>query len=140
MNLLLIVAGGLSALAALLHLGCIYFGAPWYRFFGAGERMAALASQGSRWPTLITLGIASMLGIWSLYAFSAAGVIGRLPLLRTCLILIGCIYLIRGMGGFYFVTRPMGRSRGFWIWSSGICLTLGLCHLLGLKQQWALLS
>ncbi|KKK66980.1 hypothetical protein LCGC14_2958640, partial [marine sediment metagenome] len=47
MNICLIVAGTLSAIAAILHLGCIYFGAPWYRFFGAGEQMAQLAEQGS---------------------------------------------------------------------------------------------
>ena len=34
MNILLVVAGALSALAALAHIGCIYFGAFWYRFFG----------------------------------------------------------------------------------------------------------
>ncbi len=28
-----------SALAALAHLGCIIFGAQWYRYFGAGEEM-----------------------------------------------------------------------------------------------------
>jgi hypothetical protein len=31
-NYFLIVAAGLSALAGLLHLGCIIFGASWYRF------------------------------------------------------------------------------------------------------------
>ncbi|MGQ4584278.1 hypothetical protein [Lysobacter sp. F60174L2] len=36
----------LNAIAALLHVGCIIFGASWYRFFGAGERMAQLASAG----------------------------------------------------------------------------------------------
>ena len=43
MNILLVVAGALSALAALAHIGCIYFGASWYRFFGAGEQMAIMA-------------------------------------------------------------------------------------------------
>ena len=57
MNIFLIIAGSLSAIAAILHLGCIYFGAPWYRFFGAGEQMAILAEQGSVQPTLITSGI-----------------------------------------------------------------------------------
>ena len=54
MNRYLITAGILSALASLLHIGCIYFGASWYRFFGAGEHMAKLAEQGSLQPTLIT--------------------------------------------------------------------------------------
>jgi hypothetical protein len=137
MNVFLIVAGMLSGVAAILHIGCIYFGAPWYRFFGAGEKMAVLAEQGSIQPTLITSGIVFILFIWSLYAFSAAGVIVRLPLLRLALILITSIYLLRGVAGLFLVNSPMGRSSEFWVWSSLICLSFGIVHLIGLKQQWA---
>ena len=75
MNLWLISAGLLSALAAILHLGCIYFGASWYRFFGAGEQMALMAERGSMQPAIITSGIVTVLGVWALYAFSAAGIL-----------------------------------------------------------------
>lgn len=136
MNYYLISAGSLSAVAALLHLGCIYFGAPWYRFFGAGEQMAVMAENGLLQPTIITLVITSVLAIWSLYAFSAAGIIVSMPLVRLALIVITCVYLLRGVAGFYFVTHPIGRSPEFWIWSSVICLLIGLLHLVGLKQQW----
>jgi hypothetical protein len=136
MNILLIIAGSLSASVAVLHIGCIYFGAPWYRFFGAGEQMAVLAEQGSIQPTIITTGIVLVLSIWSLYAFSAAGVIFRLPLIRLALILITLIYLVRGIAGFFFVSSPMGRSPEFWLWSSLICLCFGIIHLIGLKQEW----
>lgn len=135
MNIFLIVAGSLSALAALMHLGCIYFGAPWYRFFGAGEQMAQLAEQGSNKPALITSGIVLMLCIWSAYAFSAAGLIIELPLLKTALILISLIYTARGVAGFFFINNPIGRSSEFWIWSSVICLSFGVMHFIGLKQQ-----
>ncbi|MBQ4863043.1 hypothetical protein J8L98_15260 [Pseudoalteromonas sp. MMG013] len=137
MNMFLIAAGTLSAIAALLHLGCIYFGATWYRFFGAGEQMALLSEQGSIQPTLITSGIVFVLSTWSLYAFSAAGVIFKLPLIRLALILITMVYLARGVAGFFFITSPMGRSPEFWIWSSIICLFFGVVHLIGLKRQWA---
>lgn len=137
MNVFLIMAGILSAVVAFLHIGCIYFGAPWYRFFGAGEQMALLAERGSIQPTLITSGIVLVLFIWSLYAFSAAGVIVRLPLLRLVLILITVVYLLRGVAGFFLVSSPMGRSPEFWVWSSLICLSFGIVHLIGLKQQWA---
>jgi hypothetical protein len=137
MNVFLTIAGTLSAVVAILHLGCIYFGAPWYRFFGAGEQMAVLAAQGSIQPTLITSGIVLILLIWSLYAFSGASVISRLPLTRLALILITLIYLVRGIAGFFLVSSPMGRSPEFWVWSSLICLCFGLVHLIGLKQQWA---
>ena len=136
MNVFLIFAGILSAIVAMLHIGCIYFGAPWYRFFGAGEHMAVLAERGSIQPTLITSGIVLVLSIWSLYAFSAVGIILRLPLVRIALILITVIYLVRGIAGFFFVSSPMGRSPEFWLWSSSICLCFGIIHLIGLKQQW----
>ncbi|MBU2871124.1 hypothetical protein [Colwellia sp. E2M01] len=137
MNISLIIAGVLSAIAAILHLGCIYFGASWYRFFGAGEGMAQLAERGSMQPTLITSGIVLVLSVWSLYAFSAAGVIVRLPLLRLGLILITCIYLTRGILGLLLVNNPMGRSPEFWVWSSFICLSFGIVHFIGLKQKWS---
>jgi hypothetical protein len=137
MNVVLIVAGTLSAVAAILHLGCIYFGASWYRFFGAGEQMALLSEQGSIQPTLITSGIVLVLSIWSMYAFSAAGLIFKLPIIRLALILITLIYLARGIAGFFLINSPMGRSPEFWVWSSVICLSFGIIHLIGLKQQWA---
>tara|TARA_R110001583_G_scaffold42529_11_gene135274 strand:- start:1703 stop:2125 length:423 start_codon:yes stop_codon:yes gene_type:complete len=140
MNIFLIIAGTLSAIAAILHLGCIYFGAPWYRFFGAGEHMAVLAERGSIQPTLITISIVVVLAIWSLYAFSAAGVFFRLPFMCSVLSLITLIYLIRGIIGFFFINAPMGRSAEFWLWSSIICLIFAIVHFVGLKQQWANIS
>lgn len=137
MNVYLIIAGTMSAVVAILHLGCIYFGAPWYRFFGAGEQMAILAERNSMQPTLITSVIVIVLSIWSLYAFSAAGVIFRLPFARFTLILITLIYLLRGIAGFFFISSPMGRTPEFWMWSSVICLVFGIVHFVGLQQQWS---
>ncbi|NMP01679.1 hypothetical protein HHE94_02915 [Pseudoalteromonas arctica] len=137
MNVFLIIAGTLSAVVATLHLGCIYFGGSWYRFFGAGEQMALLSEQGSIKPTLITSVIVLILSTWSLYAFSAAGVIFKLPFIRRALVLITFIYLARGITGFFLINNPMGRSPEFWVWSSIICLSFGIVHLVGLKQQWA---
>ncbi|PKI12601.1 hypothetical protein [Colwellia sp. 12G3] len=137
MNIYLLIAGLLSAVAALLHLGCIYFGASWYRFFGAGEQMALMAEQGSLQPTIITLIIFSVLSFWSAYAFSAAGLIIRLPFIRIVLSLITLVYIVRGIAGFTLINSPMGRSPEFWLWSSAICLSLGVIHIMGLKQEWA---
>lgn len=136
MNTLLILAGTLNAFVAIVHIGCIYYGAPWYRFLGAGEHMAKLAEQGSMKPTLITSSIVIVFVIWSLYAFSAAGLITKLPLTRLALILISSIYVFRGVGGFFLIGHPLGRSAEFWLYSSAICLSLGIIHLIGLRQQW----
>lgn len=136
-NTPLVVAAMLSGIASFLHVGCIIFGASWYRFFGAGEGMAILAEQGSLRPTMITLVIVVLLAIWSAYALSGAGVIAKLPLLKTGLVVITAIYLLRGVAGFFLISNPIGRTPEFWVWSSAICLAIGLFHLLGLKQIWS---
>jgi len=134
-NAFLIAGALLSALAAALHVGCVVFGAPWYRFFGAGERMAQMAIAGNWYPTVVTAAIAFVLAMWSLYALSGAGVIRALPLLRLALCGITAIYLLRGL-----VIVPLvvlGKSTPFWWWSSMICLLIGSVHLAGLSQVWA---
>lgn len=140
-NPFLLVGAAASALAAILHLACIMFGAPWYRFLGAGERMVRLSATGSIVPTLITAGIACVLGFWSLYALSAAGVIPRLPLIRLVLCGITGIYLLRGLAGLILaVAAPGDRGVAFWLWSSAICLCIGAVYLVGTQQVWSQLS
>jgi len=118
--------------------GIIIGGPDWYRFFGAGERMARLAAQGSPYPPLITAGIAAILGVWTLYALSGARVIRRLPFGRPALVLIAAVYLLRGALGVpvvLLVDDPyMKQLRGrpvFMIVSSVVCVGLGLCYALG---------
>lgn len=130
----------MSAVAAALHLGCILFGATWYRFFGAGERMARLAEAGSSHPTRVTLVITAILLVWSAYALSGAGVIPRLPLLRTILCAIAAVYLVRGFLFYPLMPRFPGNSMTFWLVSSTICAAIGVLHAVGIKQAWPVLS
>ncbi len=132
----LLAGGVLSALAALLHLACIAFGAPWYRAFGAGEKMLRMVEAGSPYPTRVTLLIATMLLVWSAYAFSGAGVLPRLPLLRMALCAITFAYLARAIA--FPVLMPMipGNTLTFWLASSTICAVLGVVHFIGLRQAW----
>jgi len=136
-NIALSIGAGLNTIVALLHIGCIYFGASWYRLMGAGEQMATLAERGSSQPTVITSFIVVVFIIWTAYALSGAGLILQLPLLKWGLAAITAIYLLRGFAGFFLYNNPLGRTPEFWLWSSAICLTLGAIHLLGLKQIWA---
>jgi len=132
----LIVGGWLSVVAALLHITCIFGGPDWYRFFGAGEGMARAAARGELRPTLITLGISAVLLVWAAYAFSGAGSLPRLPLLRTALAVIAAIYLLRGL---LFVPLHFWRpqhSDGFAIWSSLIVLVYGMVYAAGTYKAW----
>lgn len=135
--LYLLIGATLSAMASLAHMGCIIFGGKWYVFFGAGAGMAKWADEGNAKHIIITLPIVLLLAIWSAYALSGAGVIVALPLLKWALVAITAAYLLRGIYGFYFVVQPLGEnSAKFWFYSSVICLSFGIVHLVGLLQIW----
>lgn len=132
----LAAAGALSAAASAAHLAIIVGGPRWYDFFGAGPRMVRLAEQGSPKAALITLGIATVLGVWAAYAFSGAGMIPRLPLLKLALVAISGVYLLRAVGyipALYFAGAPVGAFA--WI-SSAIVLLYAAVHIVGTVQLW----
>lgn len=135
-NRALMLGGVLSLAAAGLHVACIIGGPDWYRFFGAGEGMAQLAEQGSMTPTLLTLGIAAILSIWAAYAFSGAGLLPRLPLLRTGLIVISAVYLLRGLVLIPALIINRGDVMPFILWSSLIVLVYGLTYAVGTWTAW----
>ncbi len=136
-NPALIVAAVLSTLAALMHFCVIAGGAPWYRFFGAGEHMARAASAGRAYPVIVTSAIALVLLGWAAYALSGAGALAPLPLLKPVLCVITTIYLLRGLIILPIVLLAPRKANRFVLWSSAICLVVGGAHLLGLWQVWA---
>ena len=138
-NLFLIAGAVLSAIAALLHV-CVIFGGPsWYRFFGAGERMAASAEAGHLYPVAVTLVIAGMLGVWAAYALAGAGVLQPLPVQALVLPAITAVYLLRGLVAVAMWLFDRRRLNAFWVWSSLVCFVYGVVHLVGLVQVWGTL-
>jgi hypothetical protein len=130
----LFIGAILSAIASLVHLTIIVGGAEWYRFFGAGERLAQAAAAGRWYPAVVTFGIAAMLMLWAAYALSAAGLIAPLPWTQPVVILITAVYLLRAAFGLAAVFKPAlapHHTRAFVLWSSLICLVYGVVHLLG---------
>lgn len=128
------IAGGLTALAAVAHIAIIVGGADWYRFFGAGEEMATMSEHGFLYPALLTGLIATMLAIWSAYAFSGAGVIRLLPFTNKILALISIVFLVRGIFAIPAVllsSSPymlgLADKMPFMVMSSLYCLLLGSC-------------
>ncbi len=137
----LIAGGWISLAAAVLHIACIVGGPDWYRFFGAGEPIARAAERGSWGPPLMTLGIASILAIWAAYAFAGAGLLPRLPLMRTALVAISTIYLARGLIILYPpLLRRSDLSAAFMLWSSLIVLAIGIAYAIGTWRAWPFLS
>lgn len=140
LNLWLMCAAGLSAVAGLLHLGIIVGGAPWYRYFGAGEDMARMAQAGSWYPALITAGIASVLFLCSAYALAGAGwplVSEMLVWQRPVLSLITAVYLLRGLAILPWLLLKPALTSPFMLWSSVICGVYAGVHLWGLVQVWS---
>jgi hypothetical protein len=136
----LVAGGALSALAALLHLAIIIGGPAWYRFFGAGEGMARAAERGYARPAIFAIGIAAILFVWAAYALSGAGVIRRLPLVRTALVAISAIYLARALAPLPILLLWPQRMDAFLLWSSAIVLVYGLAYAIGTWAAWPRLS
>lgn len=136
----LLIGGWLSLAASALHIACIFGGPEWYRFLGAGEEMAMADARGSWVPALLTLGIATILAIWAAYAFSGAGWLRHMPLLRTGLVVISTIYLVRGMALIPMHLLQPEFTNSFAIWSSLIVFIYGFVYAIGTWKAWPSLS
>lgn len=136
----LLAAAWMSVAASVLHLAVIIGGPDWYRFFGAGEEMARAAERGSPVPTIMTIIIAGILAGWAVYAFGAAGVIRRMPLMRTALLAIAAVLIARSLLAFVPQVWAPEQTIAFRIWSSAICFVMGACFAIGLWQVWPQLS
>ena len=138
-------AGGVaSAFIAVLHVLIVFWGGPAYRYFGAGEEMARLAEARSPIPALVTAGISIVFAVWAAYAFSGAGLVRRLPLLRTGLVLIGVVYVLRGL---LLAPEVAARASGHQpavpvreMVFSLVALLAGFAYLVGTRRAWANLS
>ncbi len=135
-NASLVLGAALSAVAATLHFACLVWGAPLFRFLGAGEPIAQMAEKGHWYASFIAFAIGALLTVWAIYAMSGAGMLMRLPYARLVLSSITGSYLLRAMA--FPLLKPAfpENSNTFWLVTSGICLVIGLVHLIGLRQVW----
>ncbi len=120
-----------------MHIGVIIVGAEWYRLFGAGEEMAVMAEQGSWIPGVATAAIALILFLWGCYAFSGAGRIGKLPFLKTALVIIAAIFILRGLGILAPFFGYASHSDAFMVLTSSISLVIGLLFAIGINKAWS---
>jgi len=91
----LLLGSSASFLITLLHIA-LAIRPQFYRYFNAAE-LAEMHAIGSPFTVLVTIGLAVMFAIWGAYGLSGAGVIQQLPLLRTVLITIGVVYILRSL-------------------------------------------
>lgn len=117
---------------AALHVGALFGGETAARFF-------TLIQQRSLWIVPIVLAIFGLLSVFGLYAWSGAGLMPRLPLLRTGLVTVGTIYSLRGLL-ILPITLFARQHPGRVSWQSfAFCiasLAAGLLYLTGTLRQW----
>lgn len=90
---------GWGALAgALIHVAAIAGGPSWFHFFRAPPQVVESARAGTWLAPVSALAIAAAMALCAAYAFSAAGRLPRLPLMRTALAAIAAICLLRAAG------------------------------------------
>jgi hypothetical protein len=141
----LLIGGGISSLAiAVLHIAIIIIGIPAYRSFGGvGDNFANMLEAGSVLPTLLTSSVTLVFAIFGCYALSGAGAIRRLPLLRTGLIVVASIYLLRGLMNipFWLTLTPSTFPEAFkGVAFSVTSLVIGLFYASGTAMNWRRLN
>lgn len=127
--------GGIGTmLGALLHVVVLIGGPEWIRFVGAPESVVRSAREGTWLAPVGALSIAALLAVWGLYAFSAAGWVRPLPLLKPVLGLIALIFLVRGALILPFLGRVNWSSPFdlFVVASSLFIFALGWAYAIGL--------
>ncbi len=133
----LIAGGVLSALISLLHI-ILALKPDLYRYIGPdqGSGLTQLAEQGSGPIVIATVILALIFAIWAIYAFSGAGLLHSLPLLRAALIIIAVIYLLRAL--FLPIEINMVLTQGYplrFVVFSTISLITGLFYLNGIWKR-----
>jgi hypothetical protein len=57
-------------------------------------------------------------------------------LLRTALVIISTLYLLRALAVVPALLTPTERGPTFWLWSSAIVLIYGLAYAIGTWRAW----
>lgn len=93
----LYLAGAIAMVGTTIHIAAIFGGSSWFEYFGVPLVVVQSARSGTWMAPIGSAVIAALMALCALYAFSAVGVIRRLPLLRLVLATIGCVCLVRAL-------------------------------------------
>ena len=130
-NIYLQIGGIFSFAFAVFQISAIFWSQELLAYFGGPAKMQA---ENPMMYILLCLIVGGLVAVCGLYAFSGAGKFRRLPLLRTMLVAITSIFILRG---FAVITdlmiiqkHPEQNLIRFLVFSI-IALCIGLCHLIG---------
>jgi hypothetical protein len=85
---LLMSAGVIAAASTIWHLLCIVGGPSWFAFARAPQQIIDSAQQGTLLAPLGTIVVAALMFACTVFSFSAAGLIRKVPLLKSALMTI----------------------------------------------------
>ncbi|WP_245217592.1 hypothetical protein [Rheinheimera maricola] len=127
---LLISGGVIASAAAIWHLLCIWGGPGWFAFARAPGQIIDSAEQGTLLAPVGTVIVAALMFACTVFAFSAVGLIRKVPLVKPALITIAVLCTARGLIAIpTFVT-----AAGVDIWqivASTVWLYVGICFIAG---------
>jgi hypothetical protein len=136
-----LLAGATASAALVVFLfGVIVVGAPAYAWLLAPKDVVDLAAAHSLVPTAAMGALAFVFTVFAIYGLAGAGFY-RLPGDRLVVLVIGCIYTLRGALivpeaiMVHFMNRPV-RALVF----AGASLVIGIVHLIGVWRRWHLLE
>ncbi|MCJ8319810.1 MAG: hypothetical protein MJK12_09250 [Colwellia sp.] len=132
---LLISAGVIASAAALWHLLCIFGGPSWFVFARAPQQIIESAQQGTLLAPLGTLIVAGLMFACTVFAFSAVGLVRKIPLIYPALITISVLCILRGL----VVIPTLLTSADLDLWqliASTVWFYVGICFTLGSIEQY----
>lgn len=134
---LLISAGVIASTSGIWHLLCIFGGPSWFVFARAPQQIIESAQQGTMFAPFGTVIVASLMFACTMFAFSAVGLIRKVPLLKSALITIATLCILRGLIAIPTFVTPTGLD----IWqivASTVWFYVGICFVTGIIEQYKL--
>ena len=131
---LLTSAGIIAFAGAVWHVLCIWGGPSWYAFARAPHVLIASAQQGTYLAPVATLTVAGLMFTCSAYAFSAVGLMRKIPLTTAALSTIALISVVRGLIAVPLLIRS-AELDAWQLIASSIWFYVGMCYFLGAKQH-----
>lgn len=131
----LISAGVIAAASAVWHLLCILGGPSWFVFARAPQKIIESAQQGTLLAPIGTVIVAGLMFACTIFAFSAVGLIRKVPLLKPALITISLLCTLRGLIAIPFLVTTTGLD----VWeviASSVWFYVGICFIVGSIEQY----
>lgn len=132
---LLISAGFIASAAAIWHLLCILGGPSWFAFARAPQQIIESAQQGTMIAPIGTIIVATLMFACTIFAFSAAGLIRKVPLVKPAVMTIATLCSLRGL----IAIPEFTNSAGLDIWqivASIVWFCVGICFIAGSAEQY----